>query len=119
MPTILCIDDHAPTLQTLRWLFEANGYKCVTTPRGEEGLELLTGNSIDLIVLDHILCEGEGAVLAKSLKKIRDIPILMLSGWADLQKPSCVDVLMIKPQDPKVLLATVLSLLVKYQTAAK
>lgn len=119
MPTILCIDDHAPTLQTLRWLFEANGYQCLTAAHSQDGVRLLNDNSIDLVILDHSLDEQDGAVLAESLKAIRDIPMVMLSGWADLQKPNSVDVLLIKPQDPKALLATVLSLLVKHQTAGK
>lgn len=117
MPTILCIDDHAPTLQTLRWLFEANGYECLTATDSADGGRLLKNHSIDLIVLDHKLDEEDGSELARTLKNIRNVPILMFSGWTDMDKPDWVDVLMIKPQDPKALLATVLSLLVRRQTA--
>ncbi len=115
MPTILCIDDHAPTLQTLRWLFEANGYQCLTAHDGTEALQLFE-NPVDLVVVDHRLENENGAAVAGQLKQIRKVPILMLSGWADLQKPKGIDVLLIKPQEPKELLATVLSLLVRSQT---
>ncbi len=118
MATILCIDDHAPTLQTLSWLFQANGYACLTATQASEGRKLFVENEIDLVVMDHSLDKDDGAELAARLKQTRNVPILMLSGWADMQKPSGVDVLLIKPQEPQTLLAAVLSLIVRAQTAA-
>lgn len=119
MPTLLCIDDHAPTLQTLCWLFEANGYECLQATTAKGGRKLFEENEVDLVVVDHTLDDDDGTALAKNLKAIRNVPILMLSGWADLEKPDGVDVLLIKPQEPEALLATVLSLIVRSQTAAR
>ncbi len=117
MPTLLCIDDHAPTLQTLCWLFEANGYHCLQAQNSEEARKLFEGNDIDLVIVDHTLESDSGARLATSFKSIRNVPVLMLSGWADLEKPEGIDVLLIKPQEPTALLATVLSLIVRTQSA--
>lgn len=116
MPTILCIDDHQPTLQTLSWLFEAHGYTCLSSSSARTALQLFRDNPVDLVVLDHTLDANEGSALVGILKNLRSVPILMLSGWADLKKPDDIDVLLIKPQEPKVLLGTVLSLLVRGQS---
>jgi DNA-binding response OmpR family regulator len=116
VPTILCIDDHQPTLQTLSWLFEAHGYTCLSSSSAQRALQLFRDNPVDLVVLDHTLETDDGTALAGMLKNLRSVPILMLSGWADLKKPDGIDVLLIKPQEPKVLLGTVLSLLVRGQS---
>lgn len=118
VPTILCIDDHPPTLQTLRWLFEANGYTCLTATSAKEGRRLFEENQVDLVVVDHLKDSSEGSPLAAVLKRMRPVPVLMLSGWAELDKPEGVDVLLIKPQEPKALLSAVLNLIVKTQTSA-
>ena len=116
VPTILCIDDHQPTLQTLSWLFESHGYTCLSSSSARTALQLFRDNPVDLVVLDHTLETDDGTALAGTLKNLRSVPILMLSGRADLKKPDGVDVLLIKPQEPRVLLGTVLSLLVRGQS---
>jgi DNA-binding response OmpR family regulator len=103
-------------LQTLSWLFEANGYQCRTARNTREALNLFD-STIDLVVLDHALANENGAALAAQIKQIRDVPILMLSGLANLKKPDGIDVLLLKPQEPQELLATALSLIVRSQTA--
>jgi DNA-binding response OmpR family regulator len=118
VPTILCIDDHEPTLQTLCWLFEANGYTCLSSSSAKTALQVFRDNLIDIVILDHTLETDDGSALAGILKNVRNVPILMLSGWADLKKPDGIDVLLIKPQEPKVLLGAVLNLLVRGQTTS-
>lgn len=118
MATILCVDDHVPTLQTLCWLLEANGYRCMSATNCGEGLRLFQANPVDLVILDNTLEGSSGGDLARQCKEIRSVPVLMLSGWSDAERPEHVDVYMSKPQEPKELLATVLSLLVRSKSAA-
>ncbi len=118
VPTLLCIDDHKPTLQTLCWLFEANGYQCLQAANAADGNKLFRENKVDLVIVDHTLQTEDGSTLAARFKQVRNVPILMLSGWADLEKPKGIDVLLIKPQEPQTLIATVLGLIVRAQSAA-
>ena len=118
MVTILCIDDHAPTLHTLCLLFEVSGYRAIGATSAEEGRKLFETSDVDLVVLDQSLEDGDGDQLARTLKQMQPmVPIIMLSGWADLERPDCVDKFLSKPQEPKELLAAVLSLIVRAQTA--
>lgn len=117
MASILCVDDHAPTLQTLCWLLEANGYHCLSAASGKDGLRLFRENDVDLLIVDNTLEEGSGAELARQCKQLRPVPVLMLSGWSDGDRPEHVDVYMTKPQEPRELLAAVLSLIVRARSA--
>ncbi len=115
--TILCIDDHGPTLQTLCLIFRKNGYECLGAQNATEARKLFCKNEVDLVVLDRSLESCDGIALAAEFKSIRPVPILMLSGWTDVEKPEGVDVFMNKPQEPRILLAAALSLIVRAQSA--
>jgi DNA-binding response OmpR family regulator len=48
---------------------------------------------VDLVIVDHSLPGITGSELAKRLKEIKNVSVLMLSGNADLlEKPDSVDV---------------------------
>lgn len=105
MKTILAIDDQVSVLQTLRWLLEAKGYRCVTASTADEAEEVFRDNTVDVVIVDHGLPGIDGSTLALDLKKIKPVPVIMLSGNPDL-KPStgAVDLFLAKPQNPADLL---------------
>ena len=108
MKTILAIDDQASVLQTLRWLVEANGYRCVTAATAEEAEMVFRENAVDVVIVDHGLPGIDGSRLALYLKKIKPVPVIMLSGNPDLKPPSgAVDVFLAKPQNPSDLLRAI------------
>lgn len=113
MPTILIVEDHKVTLESLCLILERNGYKCETAPNAEEALHLFERNNIDLVLMDYGLPDHDGGTLAERIKKqASNVPILMISGAGDLQeKPEWVDVLFAKPTDPELLLNTIRDLL--------
>jgi DNA-binding response OmpR family regulator len=63
--------------------------------------------------MDYGLPDHDGGSLAHELKKkVRTVPIVMISGAGDLQeKPPSVDVLFAKPTDPAILLKAIADLL--------
>lgn len=113
MPTVLIVEDHKVTLDSLCLILERNGYRCLSAPNAERALQLFRSNPVDLVLLDYGLPDHDGGRLAEELKKKRStMPIVMISGAGDLQeKPPSVDILFAKPTDPSLLLQTISDLL--------
>jgi two-component system, OmpR family, KDP operon response regulator KdpE len=112
MPTILCVDDHPATLQSLSLIFRSVGYCCIAASNFEEAERAFAANHIDLVVLDHGLPGIDGSSLAVHLKRIRPVTVLMLSGSVELtDTPESVDLLLPKPQAPDALLAAIATLI--------
>ncbi len=106
MKTVLIIDDHPRFLQTLMWLLEAKGYRCVTASTSTEAERVFCQESVDVVIVDHGLPGVDGLTLAGLLKAIRRVPVLMLSGNPDLKpQAGAVDRFLLKPQSPEELLA--------------
>ncbi|MCU1310591.1 MAG: response regulator receiver protein [Candidatus Angelobacter sp.] len=82
VPTILCIDDFKPGLQTRKSFLEQFGFNVLTASSGAEGLQLLQAHHIDAIVLDYRMPEMDGEELANKVRQIsKSLPLLLLSGF--------------------------------------
>jgi len=83
--TILCVDDEANILSSLRRLFRPHGYKVLVAGGGVEGLEALAGEHVDLIISDMRMPGMDGATfLAEARKRYPDTVRLLLTGYADM-----------------------------------
>ncbi|MEA3373236.1 MAG: response regulator, partial [Campylobacterota bacterium] len=84
MYVILCIDDNANNLFTLKTLLEQlDGIEVITALSAEEGLATLLHQSIDLIFLDVQMPEMDGFEAAKLIKSNRStagIPIVFITA---------------------------------------
>ena len=83
MKKILIVDDEADIIEILQFVFEANGYKCITALDGEEGLKLARESSPDLILLDVMMPKINGYKISRLLKydnKYKNIPIIMITA---------------------------------------
>lgn len=82
--TILCIDDEESILKTLNRLLRREGYKIYTATSGEEGLEILGKEKIDLILCDQRMPTMNGfEVLRIARKEYPETMRIMLSGYSD------------------------------------
>jgi two-component system alkaline phosphatase synthesis response regulator PhoP len=82
---VMVIDDEKNTVKFLSVLLSENGYDPIVAYDGQEGMQKIEENDIDLIVLDVMMPKKTGFVLFKQLKKsdqYKDIPILMLTAVA-------------------------------------
>jgi two-component system KDP operon response regulator KdpE len=113
MPSVLIVEDHKVTLESLCLILERNGYKCLTAPNAEEAMRLFSMGPVDVVLMDYGLPDHDGGRLAANFKATAShIPIVMISGAGDLEgKPQAVDVLFAKPTDPALLLKTIRDLL--------
>ena len=111
---ILCVDDERSGLLMRRLLLEAHGYRVLTAESGTDGIAILSGEAIDLVLLDYMMPSEDGGAVAEEMKKIKpSVPILMLSAYVDLPSEALanIDRYVIKGQAPATLLSAVAELL--------
>ena len=80
---VLCVEDDAGMLDLLRLHLESAGYTFLGAHDGVEGLDMIYSEQPDLILLDLMLPEVDGAELLLRKKKdpiIRDIPVIAVTA---------------------------------------
>ena len=82
-PRILCVEDEAGMLDLLRLILEAAGYQFLGARDGVEGLELMQSEHPDLVLLDLMLPEMDGAEVLLRKKQdaaIQQIPVVAVTA---------------------------------------
>lgn len=97
MYAILCIDDQAASLSALSFIVRSCGYICLSAATAEEALSAYNNSKVDMVVLDHDLASTNSLALAKQLKQLRDVPLLLLCKTSLNDKPGNVDLIVHKP----------------------
>lgn len=117
MFNILVVDDDKNTRLFLRAVLEGDGYAVFTAENGEDALEVLDREYIDLCVLDVMMPKMDGYAFTKELRQNEnDLPILMVSAKQlpqDKRQGFIVgtDDYMVKPLDEQELLLRIKALL--------
>jgi CheY-like chemotaxis protein len=79
---VLCIDDSDSGLKIRKLLLESMGFRVLTAQDGPTGLEIVSRERVDLIILDYAMPAMDGEEVAKRLRAQHpQIPILLLSGF--------------------------------------
>jgi two-component system, NtrC family, nitrogen regulation response regulator NtrX len=82
---ILVIDDERPIRNALKDILEYEKFIVAEAPDGLEGLEILKKGPYDLVLCDIKMPKMDGIdVLEKILEIQPDIPVIMISGHADI-----------------------------------
>ncbi|CBW14276.1 DNA-binding response regulator in two-component regulatory system with ArcB or CpxA [Haemophilus parainfluenzae T3T1] len=79
-PKILIVEDEAVTRNTLRGIFEAEGYEVLQAQDGAEMYRQLNSETVNLIVLDINLPGKNGLLLGRELREKAAIPLIFLTG---------------------------------------
>jgi PAS domain S-box-containing protein len=84
---VLLVEDEADVRRSIRRMLERNGYGVVEAPSGAEGYRaLLEQGSVDVVLSDIVMPAGSGDALAAALRaEHRTTPVLLMSGYTDLQ----------------------------------
>jgi two-component system, NtrC family, nitrogen regulation response regulator NtrX len=77
---ILVIDDEAAIRDSLRMIFEYEGYEFIGASSGPEGITLAERESPDLVFLDIKMPGMDGFEVLDRIKAVADMPIVMISG---------------------------------------
>ena len=77
---VLVCDDNPVIAKSLTGYFESEGMDLICASSGEEALERLQAQPIDLVILDIMLPGVSGMDVCREIRKSSNIPILMLSA---------------------------------------
>ncbi|MCQ2958668.1 MAG: sigma-54 dependent transcriptional regulator [Bacteroidales bacterium] len=85
MASILVVDDERAIRNSLKEILEYEDYKVDIAENGMEGLQKVQNGKFDLIFSDIKMPEMDGiAFLEAVLKERNDIPVIMMSGHAEI-----------------------------------
>jgi len=85
-PTLLIVEDDPALAELLVWSFEAEGYKVLQTPDGEEALLIAAETPPDAIILDWMIEQLSGIEVCRRLRRhpeLASVPIIMLTARDD------------------------------------
>lgn len=119
MPKILIVDDERSIRRTLKEILEFENYEIIEAEDGQKGLEAITTEQIDAVLMDIKMPKMDGLeLLSKTLEVKPDLPVIMISGHGNLEtaveavKKGAFDYIS-KPPDLNRLLITVKNALEK------
>lgn len=83
--TLLCVDDEPNIVSALRRLFRGRSCKVLTALSGAEALELMSQESVDLIISDMRMPGMDGAQLLEQVRQRWPSTVrILLTGYADV-----------------------------------
>ena len=80
---ILVVDDDPAISRLLCTNLRARGYEVITATDGEEALEVIDREIIDLIILDIMMPKLDGIEVCRHIREWSRVPIIMLSARGD------------------------------------
>ena len=81
MKTILIVDDSMDARNLLKLILEDEGFKTFTASGGREAIKILQQESVDLLISDLEMPNGDGFwLLEKVLELPYELPTIILSG---------------------------------------
>lgn len=122
---ILVVDDDKNTRKLLKAVLESEGYTVSLAENGEEALDVMDSEVIDLVVLDIMMPKMDGYEFTKTLRDVNNnLPVLMVSAKQmpeDKRKGFLVgtDDYMTKPIDETEMLLRIKALLRRAKIATE
>ncbi len=85
--TVLIIDDEASIRDSLSGILSDEGFHPLTAGTAEEGLEILDGREVNLVLLDIWMPGMDGLEALKVIKQDKkyDLPVIMISGHGTIE----------------------------------
>ena len=116
MKKVLLVDDDASIIEVLRLYFEKEGYAVSACMQGDKALASFTVANPDIVILDLMLPGMDGNDICKEIRKVSNVPIIMLTARTDtldriIGLELGADDYVPKPFEPKELLARVKAVL--------
>ena len=112
MYKILVVDDEPKIREVIKEYGEFSGYEITEADDGITAVGLCKLNDYDLIIMDIMMPKLDGFSACKEIKKIKDIPVIMLSARGEEYDKLFgfelgIDDYVVKPFSPKELMARV------------
>jgi DNA-binding response OmpR family regulator len=110
--SILIVDDDEMIVHFFQMILEEMGYEISTAYTGEEAIENIKKQMIDLAILDYKLSDMKGDTLAIKLKEINNqLNIVFITGYSEIKekilRSNLSKFVVVKPIKDEELLETV------------
>ena len=124
MYKLLVVDDEPKIREVIREYAEFNGYEVTEAADGMSAVGLCKLNEYDLVILDIMMPKLDGFSACKEIKKIQDVPIIMLSARGEEYDKLFgfelgIDDYIVKPFSPKELMARINVVLARRNSSAQ
>jgi two-component system, response regulator FlrC len=111
--SILIVEDDNDLREALKETLTMAGYIPETAINGEDALDVIQNNSIDMVISDVKMAKMDGVKLLKRIKTVQsELPVILMTAYATVQQ--AVDVMqigavdyLVKPFQPEVLISKV------------
>lgn len=119
---ILAVDDDPQITSFLKRYLEKQGYSVMCAPDGQAMQAILDREAVDLCILDIGLPGKNGLDITRDIRSVSNLPILVLSGSTEtfdrvVGLEFGADDYMVKPYEPRELLARVRTILRRSKSA--
>ena len=117
---VLVIDDDVNICELIRLYMEKEGYEVQTVYNGLKAIDFFKDFTPNIVILDIMLPGADGWQVCREIRKVSNIPIIMLTAKGEtfdkvLGLELGADDYMVKPFDPKELVARVKAVLRRYE----
>ncbi|WDC85458.1 response regulator transcription factor [Caloramator sp. mosi_1] len=117
---ILVVDDDINICELIEVYLMKEGYKVYKANDGESALKIFKEKQVDLILLDIMMPKMDGYSVLKEIRRESQIPVIMLTAKGEtfdkvLGLELGADDYMVKPFEPKELVARIRAVLRRYK----
>ena len=101
-PLILCVDDEAIPLMLRKSVLQKSGFEVLGAGSGDEALEILDREHVDLVLTDLLMPGLSGTELAREIKQRHPgLPVILLSGVNEIPEDAkSADLFLSKVEGP-------------------
>lgn len=109
MFNVLIVEDDFNICKLMKIKLTQEGYNCILAYNGEEGIEKLSENHIDIVIADAMMPKMDGFEMVKEMRELKYLaPVIMVTARGEIEDKSKgfivgVDDYMVKPIDFKEL----------------
>ena len=118
---VLIVDDEKNICELIRLYVEKEGYKTVFAYDGEQAISVFETEKPDIILLDVMMPKKDGWQVCREIRAKSDVPVIMLTAKGEtidkvLGLEFGADDYIVKPFEPKELVARIKAVLRRYHT---
>ena len=118
---VLIVDDDAHIAELIKLYLEKEEYKTIVASNGTKALQLFKEEAPSIVILDVMMPEMDGWQVCREIRRISNIPIIMLTAKGEtfdkvLGLELGADDYMVKPFEPKELIARVKAVLRRFES---
>jgi DNA-binding response OmpR family regulator len=86
--TILIVDDEEIIISCIQTFLDGLGYEFISATSGQQALDVLSSQSVDLVLLDVMMPGLDGFAVCKRIKenpRTKNIPVLMVTALKEIE----------------------------------